>query len=435
MIPIHLLFVSAASMLPAHPSVIVVDEALASPLELAGPLLIYLDGSGVTLSNGLSDSTNNTSPLVAGKTTLEPSGLDPQTWGALMSCVREAFGPFGAIVTDRDPGAANHVELVVAASSTPLGFDFPISGVAPFACDGVDRAIAFTFVDATGRGVRNLCWTAVQEIGHTLGLEHEMQCGDPMTYLTGCDNVLFQNVEARCGETQPRACECGPAKQNSFGYLSALLGPGDTTPPTLSIRTPAPHELVEPGFTIRAEPLDAYAITRMSIELDGTSVGEARTDPWDLVVPARAGAGAHHIRTTVRDPAGNTATDDRDIEVRAMCTTADECGTAHRCTRGVCLSELGAACRDDGWCAEGLCRGTENHEQACRPSCRLGDDTTCADGAHCEYVEGAAVCMPPAPMITAGGCQAAGGAPVTLIVGALLVPMLRRRRRQRGKHV
>src|SRR3954469_4235826 len=99
----------------------------------------------------------NTSPLVAGPTTLAPAGLDARTWGALVSCVREAFGPFGAIVTDRDPGAVDHVELLVAGSSAPLGFTFPVSGVAPFACDGVDRAIAFTFLDATGASVDDLC--------------------------------------------------------------------------------------------------------------------------------------------------------------------------------------------------------------------------------------------------------------------------------------
>ena len=78
-------------------------------------------------------------------------------------------------------------------------------GIAPIdkqSCRPIETAIAFVFSRNLGSD-EHVCKVTTHEIGHTLSLEHEYLCEDPMTYLRGCGVKTFQDQEASCGTYSP----------------------------------------------------------------------------------------------------------------------------------------------------------------------------------------------------------------------------------------
>jgi MYXO-CTERM domain-containing protein len=105
-----------------------------------------------------------------------------------------------------------------------------VGGVSPFTedCGVIPNSIVFTFAGVYGSAYRDICETAAQEVSHSFGLDHEYQCKDPMTYLSGCGDKAFQDNLERCGEYSARTCWCGGTTQNSVAMLRERLGPRET---------------------------------------------------------------------------------------------------------------------------------------------------------------------------------------------------------------
>lgn len=181
--------------------------------------VLYLNrcAGGCTLAPGHDDSRADTSSLLGGAVTISEFKHGDQAWDAVVRCVAGMYEPFGIQVTDVDPGGAPHFEAIVAGAPAELG-ETDIGGVAPFACGVIDNAVTYSFANIYG-SVQDLCETVAQETAHAFGLEHEVLCDDPMTYLPACGPRAFRDVDAPCGELEPRACACGGETQNSYRRL------------------------------------------------------------------------------------------------------------------------------------------------------------------------------------------------------------------------
>jgi uncharacterized protein (TIGR03382 family) len=128
------------------------------------------------------------------------------------------------VVTDVDPGDVPHVEAVIGGSPDDIGGPPEWGGVAPYACQVIPDAVIYVFAELWNDSAPDVCHAAAQEIAHTLGLDHEVLCSDPMTYLDSCGDKAFQDVDAPCGERDARDCACGGATQNSVEVLTRVLG-------------------------------------------------------------------------------------------------------------------------------------------------------------------------------------------------------------------
>ena len=199
---------------------------LAALTAAASPLTVYLNRSGGTYTPGSDDSSANVSSLVSATVTVPAFGCGDTAWGALVTCVQGLFAPFDVTVRVEDPGASPHVEVVVGGSPTSVGLPGGVGAVAPTACAGVPKAVAFVFPDVLGCGSpRLLCEAAANQVGRALGLDDVVLCQDAMSTLSGCGDKTFRDEAASCGETVARDCACGGTTQSSFARLIAITGP------------------------------------------------------------------------------------------------------------------------------------------------------------------------------------------------------------------
>jgi hypothetical protein len=180
--------------------------------------VIYLNGAGGVWMPGPDDSSANTSRIVSQAATLAPTSATPEAWQALVACVREKFVPYHVEVTDEDPGARPHLEIVITGDlASVLGFDPTDLGVAPFSCEHEPRAVAFIFQSA-GELARDCFYTA-QEAGHLFQLGHVFQAAPPdLMAATSDETAVFQDHDFS-------TTLCDATVQNSHRRLLEQLGP------------------------------------------------------------------------------------------------------------------------------------------------------------------------------------------------------------------
>ena len=200
-----------------------------APTTLPSARVIYLDDclpDGCTVSPGDDDSRTAHSSIVDRPSHLPGFAWGPERWHELVACVQSAYSPFDIVITSVDPGEAPHFEVIVGGSPMDIGLRNG-GGAAPLVCPNQlhDNAISFVFA-AQGPDLDLLCWAAVQETGHLLGLDHELDRYDAMTWLSPPTHKAgFQDDDAQCGEFDaPRWCSCDRPSQNSYRFLMATLG-------------------------------------------------------------------------------------------------------------------------------------------------------------------------------------------------------------------
>jgi hypothetical protein len=156
-------------------------------------------------------------------------GGSARVWNAMVGCVQQKFSAFAVDVVDQRPQDGEYITAVVGGSADQLGYDpEQVAGVGPSDGRVISDAVVHVFSRTIGeRDTQQLCETTAHEIGHALGLDHSMQCGDLMSYpREECGErptLTFTNVDAACGEYQERDCQVGDS-QNSFQRLAALVG-------------------------------------------------------------------------------------------------------------------------------------------------------------------------------------------------------------------
>ncbi|MEZ4367369.1 MAG: hypothetical protein R2939_13990 [Kofleriaceae bacterium] len=200
-------------------------SAVAAAVAAPTPITVYLRRGGATLTHGWDDSAAGRSELVPpGETVRVPAfaGGD-RAWQRLVGCVADAYGDFAVDVVDERPASGSYILAVVGGTASLLGHGDEVSGVAPWNGEVLRDAVVYVFADELDGDDEQLCVTATHEIGHALGLDHAVRCDDPMSYLWGCGEKRFRDVDAPCGEEEARPCEDG-GTQNSYRHLAAAVG-------------------------------------------------------------------------------------------------------------------------------------------------------------------------------------------------------------------
>ena len=199
------------------------DAAICTPP--GAPIVVFLDKAGGMWTPGADDSRTNVSSILNQATTIPAWGVAPASWAALMACVAQKFKPFNINVTDVDPGAAAHIEVVFAPGNLAL---FSGGGAnSPSTCAVIPDSVAYVSTTYADANLDNGCAAAASVVGFSLGLESVTACPDAMSNLqASCATAGFTNVALACGTTAAAACTCqAGSTQNSFARLLAVAGP------------------------------------------------------------------------------------------------------------------------------------------------------------------------------------------------------------------
>lgn len=263
---------------------------------------------GLTINPGGGGSIANESEIVGGTINFPPFPYGDDAWNQVMDVTRDLYAPFNITVTDVDPGNTPHDEAVVCGDGAMAGFA-GAGGVAPFSCGVIPNAITFTFADTLGNDPQLIAEVVGQESAHAWGLDHEYLCEDPMTYLSGCGNKTFQDIDAQCGEFSPRQCSCGGNTQNSYQWIVDTWGAAvpDNAPPTAAITYPSDGDVFTPGseFEITVEVSDDVQVVEVTLFVDGAAQGSDPSTPFGPWPVSNIPEGAYAFYIEASDAAGN----------------------------------------------------------------------------------------------------------------------------------
>jgi hypothetical protein len=292
----------------------IASESVAKPI-FAKRRIVYMNREGGSFVPGYDDSSTNRSSIPYGSSTIAPWDVSDAGWQEVMDCMTELWSPFDVEITDIEPALdVEYIESVVAGWPQDVGMGSGVGGVSPFECGVIERSIVFTFAEVYGSSYRDVCETAAQETAHSFGLDHEYLCEDPMTYLYGCGAKSFQDIDAPCGEYSERSCSCGGSTQNSVTILTALNGPADGIPPTVSILSPRDGARVPPGFLVEVAAADDQGVTRVELHIDGVLADTLTQPPWLFETDPDLASGIHTVSTTAHD-GKNAATAQVDVHI------------------------------------------------------------------------------------------------------------------------
>ena len=291
---------------------------LASAGDARAQLTVYLNKGGGTFSPGEpNDSRTNVSSVPDSPVSIPAWEVDETVWSDVLTCVQDLFAPFGVVATDVDPGDSDHIEAVLGGLPGQVGLDPNAAGVSPFRtdCSVIDNSIVFIFPDVLA-DPRLVCEAVAQEVAHSIGLDHQYLCEDPMTYLTGCGEKKFLFRDSICGELEPRDCKC-TRTQNSARLLLDRLG--SSNEPTMWINDPTGAD------PVASETLVRVAVTNqpnwIELYIDGDIIDNApavtASDPYSLVELTTFGsmsAGTHEL--TVRSYWDDGTNSSESVEVQ-----------------------------------------------------------------------------------------------------------------------
>ena len=294
--------------------------------------------SGCVVTPGFDDSRQNRSSILDSVAQFDAYPHGDDSWNRMVACVDALYAPFDIIVTDQDPGNVPHFEAIVAGKPEDAGFPHNVGGVAPFACGVIENSITFTFAESLGNQSLRTCEVVAQETAHGFGLDHEVLCEDPLTYLSGCGRKCFQNQDAACGEYGARECYCGGDMQNSWQYLADTFGMNPSPPqPEMSFIEPQPGGTVSVGFHVRVDSsltcldqVEAWVVQGDT----AYSIGTLTTWPYVFNTPQDLQLGSATVRVRASDHNGDSVQSEIDVTVGVGPAEAD--ASVPPCQQGQC---------------------------------------------------------------------------------------------------
>jgi hypothetical protein len=185
------------------------------------PGILYLDRFGGAYDHGsVDDATANLSVLVDQPRTLPPWPNGDDNWTEVTACIRTALAAFPITVTETDPGAVDHVEIVF--TTTYWAGDPGTSVIVPSNCRS-GHQVEFIFGDALSTSTR-ACQIAMLGFAEmTANLTINDNCNDLVNLAPDCSpQRAFIDTTANCvDETdEPSACRCGGTTENVFQALA-----------------------------------------------------------------------------------------------------------------------------------------------------------------------------------------------------------------------
>jgi hypothetical protein len=432
---------------PAEPG----DYGTAHGAPISKILFLNRCVGGCRVTAGPNDARYNTaqSTIVKMDGTLTEWEHGDQVWNDMVDCVKEIYAPFDVQITTTDPGEKMfHHEAMVAGLPTDIGYDDNALGVAPISstCEPYNNVISFTFANAALRNARFICEIVAQESAHAFGLDHLLDCTDPMTYLPSCGPKYFRDATNECGESTARTCFCGGSAQNSHRKLLSVFGPNPTPipGPELNIELPLADSTVEPNFQVRFTTSDARTVKKAEILFNGTifttldGQGWPETDNYVYSAPSNLADGIIDVEIRSYNDLGVMTSKVVTVTKGAPCTTADQCNEGQLCNSGRCAwppptQELGEPCTNNMECISGLCPANGG-EQLCSEFCTPTVADQCTEGFDClpAGAPGQGVCWPSEG--GGGGCCSTNrdGVPLgQLALYGALIFLFALRRRQR----
>lgn len=187
------------------------------------PSILYLNRNGGMYDHGAFDSAaHNESVLLDGPRTLPAWPRDDQEWGLMTSCIRDGLSSFPITITEQDPGAGPHVEIVFTTAywGTPAAETM----VVPASCLP-EHELEFVFSDSLPPTYSRPCQMAL--IGYaemTANLSPGDDCKDILNLGMDCvPQRAFLDETATCvdGNNQPIACRCGGTTEDPYAALAA----------------------------------------------------------------------------------------------------------------------------------------------------------------------------------------------------------------------
>ncbi|HYO51657.1 PHB depolymerase family esterase [Archangium sp.] len=123
----------------------------------------------------------------------------------------------------------------------------------------------------------------------------------------------FPGSTTACGTTGSYISDvniCSTYYQAQFFGLTGGTSPGDTTPPTVNVTSPANGATVSGTLTVTASASDAVGVTKVELYVDGTLVSTDTAAPYELSWNTTTVAnGSHALMARAYDAAGNTGVD------------------------------------------------------------------------------------------------------------------------------
>jgi MYXO-CTERM domain-containing protein len=390
--------------------------------------IIYFNRQGgqFTYSNSQIDSRTNKNNIGSGN--LSPFNCGDAAWNQVMTCLRETFAPYNVEVTDVEPPSSmQYSECVVAGTPGQIGQSNGVAGIAPLGCGlWIDNPVAFAFANVLQCDVNEICWTAAQEIAHAWGLDHEIDCRDPMTYDGSCGNPKrFVDADIQCGEyPSPQyyhECACTNAqRQNSHQTLLSIFGPRNDVAPSVQITSPSDGGTIQIGASVYVTATDDIRVALVQLFVDGNAY--AQTDiggpSFTFTLGQDVAPGSHTLTARATDPGGKTADHSIQVTIEGPCTGNDDCDDGQVCniSSGQCVAGpgmeggLGSECTDNAQCDSGIC-ATGPDGTRCVSTCTPGG-TDCPDGFDCLNAGSSGACWPSADVLEGGdgggpcGCRA-----------------------------
>lgn len=415
--------------------VLVDDPPGVSAVEVA-PRALYLNRcvGGCTIRTGSNSAVEDRSSIIPQTSTLSEFLYDDATWDALVACIRATWAPYDLdVVTEEPDPSTPYNEIMIAGFPEEVGQPANTLGLAPMStsCTPNSDWIAFAFANAHSDPIVQLCDTAAHEPGHILGLDHEYDCKDKMTYLEGCSEKWFLDIEAPCGEFAqdgPRACRCTGETQNSHRILTEILGAGELPPPPeVAILYPMDAAAVQPAFSIIADVVEPRILDRVEFWLNDwpweVFSGEREVERYTFATPASLPDGVIDVEIRAYNDLQLEGAVAITVQKGEPCASASSCLEGQFCEDGRCAwppptGELGDTCAIDADCISRRC-ATDGEANLCTSYCRLGADDACPAGFTCLDAGDDGLCWPSDRV--GGGCCSAGGGGASSAALALLI--------------